>query len=55
MIVNLFLNQTFVTFLLCVRKTWTAQLIVAISLWNSQQNQIGADTVPNIEHQDYRQ
>ena len=31
--VNLSLNQTLVTFLLCVRQTWMAQLILAIFLW----------------------
>ena len=33
LIVNLSLNQTLLTFLLCVRQTWMNQLIVAISLW----------------------
>ena len=32
LIVNLSLNQTVLTFLLCVRQTWMAQLILAISL-----------------------
>ena len=31
--VNLSLNQTLLTFLLYVRQTWTAQFILAISLW----------------------
>ena len=31
--VNLSLNQTLLTFLLYVRLTWTAQLILAISVW----------------------
>ena len=30
--VNVSLNQTLLTFLLCVRQTWTTQLILAISL-----------------------
>ena len=30
--VNLFLNETLLTFLLCVRQTWMVQLILAISL-----------------------
>ena len=30
---NLSLNQTLLTFLLCVRQTWMTQLILAISLW----------------------
>ena len=30
--VNLFMNQTLLTFLLCVRQTWITQLILAISL-----------------------
>ena len=29
---NLSLNQTLLTFLLCVRQTWMTQLILAISL-----------------------
>ena len=33
LIVNLSLNQTLLTFLLCVRQTWMTQLILAISLW----------------------
>ena len=33
MVVNLSLNQTLLTFLLSVRQTWMAQLILAISLW----------------------
>ena len=33
LIVNLSLNQTLLTFLLCVRQTWMTQLTVAISLW----------------------
>ena len=32
-IVNLSLNQTLLTFLLCVRQIWMTQLILAISLW----------------------
>ena len=32
LIVNLSLNQTLLTSFLCVRQTWMAQLIVAISL-----------------------
>ena len=32
LIANLSLNQTLLTFLLCVRKTWMTQLILAISL-----------------------
>ena len=32
LIVNLFLNQTLLTFLLCVRQTWMTQLILTISL-----------------------
>ena len=32
LIVNLFLNQTFLTFLLYARQTWMTQLILAISL-----------------------
>ena len=32
-IVNLSLNQTLLTFLLCVRLTWMTPLIMAISLW----------------------
>ena len=32
LIVNLSLNQTLLTFLFYVRQTWTAQLILAISL-----------------------
>ena len=32
LIVNLSLNQTLLTFLLCVRQTWMTQLILAISL-----------------------
>ena len=31
--VNLSLNQTFLTFLPCVRQTWLTQLILAISPW----------------------
>ena len=31
LIVNLSLNQTLLTFLLCVRQTWMTQLILAIS------------------------
>ena len=30
--VNLSLNYTLLTFLLCVRQTWMAQLVLAISL-----------------------
>ena len=30
---NLSLNQTLLTFLLCVRQTWMTQLVLAISLW----------------------
>ena len=33
LIVNLSLNQTLLTFLLCVRQTWMTQLIMAICLW----------------------
>ena len=33
LIANLVLNQTVLTFLLCVGKTWMAQLILSISLW----------------------
>ena len=33
LIANLSLNQTLLTFLLCVRQTWMTQLILAISLW----------------------
>ena len=33
LIVNLSLNQTLLTFLLCVRLTWMTPLIMAISLW----------------------
>ena len=33
LIVNLSLNQTLLTFLLCVRQTWMTQLILAVSLW----------------------
>ena len=33
LIVNLSLNQTLLTFLLCVRQTWMTQLILASSLW----------------------
>ena len=33
LIVNLSLNQTLLTFLLCVRQTWMTQLILAIYLW----------------------
>ena len=33
LIVNLSLNQTLLTFLLCVRQTWMTQLILVISLW----------------------
>ena len=32
LITNLSLNQTLLTFLPCVRQTWTTQLILAISL-----------------------
>ena len=32
LIVNLFLNQTPLTFLLCVRQTWMTQLILEICL-----------------------
>ena len=32
LIANLSLNQTLLTFLLCVRQTWMTQLILAISL-----------------------
>ena len=32
LIVNLSLNQTLLTFLLCVRQTWMTQLILKISL-----------------------
>ena len=32
LIANLSLNQTLLSFLLCVRQTWTTQLILAISL-----------------------
>ena len=31
--VNLSLNQTLLTFFLCVRQTWMTQLILSISLW----------------------
>ena len=34
-IVNLFLNQNLLTFLLCVRQTWMTQLILAIDSRNS--------------------
>ena len=33
LIVNLSLNETLLTFLLCVRQTWMTQLILAISPW----------------------
>ena len=33
LIVNVSLNQFFLTFLLCVRQTWMTQLILAISSW----------------------
>ena len=33
LIVNLSLNQTLLTVLLCVRQTWMTQLIVAVSQW----------------------
>ena len=33
LIANLSLNQTLLTFLLCVRQTWMTQLILEISLW----------------------
>ena len=33
LIANLSLNQTLLTFLLCVRQTWMTQLILVISLW----------------------
>ena len=33
LIPNLSLNQTLLTFLLCVRQTWMTQLILAISVW----------------------
>ena len=33
LIVTLSLNQTLLTFLLYVRQTWMAQMILAISLW----------------------
>ena len=33
LIVNLYLNQTLLTFLLCVSQTWMTQLILVISLW----------------------
>ena len=33
LIVDLSLNQTLLTFLLCVSQTWMTQLILAVSLW----------------------
>ena len=33
LIVNLSLNQTLLTFLLCVRQNWMNHLILEISLW----------------------
>ena len=33
LIVDLSLNQTLLTFFLCVRQTWMTQLILAVSLW----------------------
>ena len=33
LIANLSLNQTLLTFLLCLRETWMTRLILAISLW----------------------